>query len=217
MFDINIGVTTLSAFVPAAVALIVVPGPDLLYVLTTSISGGQWTGLSSTLGVCTGILVHTTGAVLGLSALLRTSAVAYTVLKYAGAVYLLYLGVQTIRQKEAFELGTDETDETDADTDGGYWRGVVINALNPKVALFFLAFLPQFVAPGPSAWLDMALLGGLYATLTLLFLGVLAFTSSRVKTVLASHPRAPDAIRWGAGTTIIGFGIELAASDTTPA
>lgn len=194
-------------------ALIVVPGPDLMYVLTQSISGGQGTGLSSALGNCTGIMVHTCGAALGLSAILRASALAYTVLKYAGAVYLLYLGVQTIRQKEEFEL---RADETDADTEGGYWRGVVINTLNPKVAVFFLAFLPQFVAPGSGAWLDMVLLGGLYASLTLLFLGVLAFTSSRVKTVLASHPRASDAIRWGAGTTIVGFGIELAASDATP-
>lgn len=212
MLDIDIGISTLLVFVPAAVALIVVPGPDLLYVLTTSISGGQWTGLSSTLGICTGILVHTSAAVLGLSALLRTSAFAYTVLKYAGALYLLYLGIQTIRRKEEFELRTDDTD-----TGAGYWRGVMINTLNPKVAVFFLAFLPQFVSPGPGAWLDMALLGGLYATLTLLFLGVLAFTSSRVKTVLSSHPRALDVIRWGAGTTIVGFGIELAASDTTPA
>lgn len=214
MISIDVGIHTLSVFVPAAVALIVVPGPDLLYVLTKSISGDQWTGLSSTLGVCTGILVHTSAAVLGLSALLRTSAVAYTVVKYAGAVYLLYLGVQTIRHKEEFEL---RTDSVDPDTGTGYWRGVMINTLNPKVAVFFLAFLPQFVAPGSGAWLDMALLGGLYATLTLLFFGALALTSSRIKTVLATHPRATDVIRWGAGTTIVGFGIELATSDNTPA
>ncbi len=216
MIDISVGLSTLSVFVPAAVALIVVPGPDLIYVLTQSISGGQWSGLSSALGICTGILIHTSGAVLGLSAILRTSAVAYSVVKYTGAVYLLYLGVQTLRQESAFELRAGDTDDTD-DTEGGYWRGVVINTLNPKVAVFFLAFLPQFVAPGTNAWLDMALLGGLYAALTLLLFGVLAVTSSQIKTVLATHPRASDAIRWGAGTTIVGFGIELAVSDATGA
>lgn len=91
------GFTTLAVFVSTAMALIGVPGPDLLYVLTQSISGGQWTGLSSTCGICTGILVYTCAAVLGFSAILRTSAFAYTVVKYAGALHLLYLGIQTVR------------------------------------------------------------------------------------------------------------------------
>lgn len=210
MIGIDIGLSTLVVFVPAAIALIVVPGPDVLYVLTQSISGGQWTGLSSTFGICTGILVHTSAAVLGLSAILRTSAVTYTVVKYTGALYLLYLGIQTVRQKEEFDL---QAADTDADTGGSYWRGVMVNTLNPKVAVFFLAFLPQFVTTGPNAWLDMLLLGGLYSTLTLLYLGLLALTSSRVKTILTTHPRVTDVIRWAAGSMIVGFGIELAASD----
>lgn len=210
MVSIDIGLSTLAVFVPAAMALIVVPGPDLLYVLTQSISGDQWIGLSSTLGICTGILVHTSAAVLGLSAILRTSALAYTAVKYAGALYLLYLGIQTIRQKEDFDV---RTNDTDADTGDSYWRGVMVNTLNPKVAIFFLAFLPQFVTPGPSAWLDMLLLGVLYTTLTMLFLGLLTLTSNRVKTILTTHPRANDVIRWAAGSVIVGFGIELAASD----
>lgn len=210
MIGIDIGLSTLTVFVPTAMALIVVPGPDLLYVLTQSISGDQWTGLSSTLGICTGILVHTSGAVLGLSAVLRTSAVAYTIVKYAGALYLLYLGIQTVRQREDFDV---RTDNTDADTGDSYRRGVMVNTLNPKVAIFFLAFLPQFVTPGPGAWLDMLLLGVLYTTLTMLFLGLLTLTSSRVETILTTHPRATDVIRWAAGSVIVGFGIELAVSD----
>lgn len=210
MISIDIGLSTLAVFVPAAMALIIVPGPDLLYVLTQTISGGQWIGLSSTFGICTGILVHTSAAVLGLSAILRTSAFAYTVVKYAGALYLLYLGVQTIRQKEEFDL---QADNTDTDTDDGYWRGVIVNTLNPKVAIFFLAFLPQFVTPGPGAWLDMLLLGVLYTTLTLFFLGLLTLTSSRITTVLTTYPRVTDVIRWAAGSVIVGFGIKLAVSD----
>ena len=145
---------------------------------------------------------------LGLSAILRTSATAYTIVKYAGALYLLYLGVQTIRQKEDFDVRTD----ADADTGDSYRRGVMVNTLNPKVAVFFLAFLPQFVTPGPSTWLDMLLLGVLYATLTLLYLGS-SLTSSRVKTILMTYPRTTDAIRWAAGSVIVGLGIELAVSD----
>jgi len=202
-------------FVPASVALIIVPGPDSLYVLTQSISGGQRNGLSSVLGICTGILVHTTAAVLGLSAILRTSSLAYTIIKYVGALYLLYLGIQTIRHKENFKFRADDA-ETATDNTDSYRRGVMLNTLNPKVAIFFLAFLPQFVASGTGAWLSMLLLGVLFTTLTLLYMGTLAIISSRVKTVLTTHPRVTDVIRWAAGSVIIGFGIELALSDQTP-
>ena len=228
MVSIDIGLSTLAVFVPASIALILAPGPDSLYVLTRSIGGGQRNGLASALGTSTGILVHTTAAVLGLSAILRTSALAYTVVKYAGALYLLYLGVQTIRHKEDFDLQVDDADtdaeadsgggvggeiSTDVDTVESYRRGVVINVLNPKVAVFFLALLPQFVTPGAGAWLDMSLLGVTFTVLTMCYLGTLALVSSRVKAVLTNRPRVTDAIRWAAGSVIIGFGIELAIDE----
>ena len=228
MVSIDIGLSTLAVFVPASIALILAPGPDSLYVLTRSIGGGQRNGFASALGTSTGILVHTTAAVLGLSAILRTSALAYTVVKYAGALYLLYLGVQTIRRKEDFDLQVDDADtdaeadsgggvggeiSTDVDTVESYRRGVVINVLNPKVAVFFLAFLPQFVTPGAGAWLDMSLLGVTFTVLTMCYLGTLALVSSRVKAVLTNRPRVTDAIRWAAGSVIIGFGIELAIDE----
>src|SRR5699024_4715944 len=92
MVSIEIGLSTLAVFIPASLALVVAPGPDSIYVLTRSISGGQQAGISSALGTATGVLVHTSAAVLGLSAILRSSALVYTVVKYAGALYLLYLG-----------------------------------------------------------------------------------------------------------------------------
>lgn len=214
MVNIDIGLSTLAVFIPASIALIVAPGPDSLYVLTRSISDGQWNGVSSALGTSTGILVHTSLAVVGLSALLRTSAVAYTVVKYAGALYLLYLGVQTIRRKEEFDLQMDDSDDTD--TGESYRRGVVINTLNPKVAIFFLAFLPQFVTPGSGTWLNMMVLGILYAVLTVFYLGILALSSSRLTAILTSRPRVADVIRWAAGSIIVGFGVKLALSDRSP-
>lgn len=214
MMNIDIGLSTLAVFIPASIALIVAPGPDSLYVLTRSISDGQWNGVSSALGTSTGILVHTSLAVVGLSALLRTSAVAYTVVKYAGALYLLYLGVQTIRRKEEFDLQMDDSDDTD--TGESYRRGVVINTLNPKVAIFFLAFLPQFVTPGSGTWLNMMVLGILYAVLTVFYLGILALSSSRLTAILTSRPRVADVIRWAAGSIIVGFGVKLALSDRSP-
>lgn len=146
MLSIDIGLSTLAVFVPASIALIVSPGPDSLYVLSRSISDGRWTGLAAAVGTCTGLLVHTLAAVLGLSAILRASSLAYTVVKIAGAVYLVYLGIQTIRQKEDFR---PQKNDIETDIDESYWRGAMINVLNPKVAIFFLAFLPQFVGAGP--------------------------------------------------------------------
>ena len=128
-------------FVPASVALIIVPGPDSLYVLTQSISGGQRNGLSSVLGICTGILVHTTAAVLGLSAILRTSSLAYTIIKYVGALYLLYLGIQTIRHKENFKFRADDA-ETATDNTDSYRRGVMLNTLESESR----NFLPRILA-----------------------------------------------------------------------
>ena len=212
MISLDIGLSTLAVFIPASIALIVAPGPDSLYVLTQSISGSQRIGLLAAGGTSTGILVHTTAAVFGLSAILRTSAVAYTVVKYAGALYLLYLGIQTIRHKEDFDL---QTDDTDTNSKESYQGGVMTNTLNPKVAIFFLAFLPQFIPANSDAWLDMMLLGTLYAALTLFYLGTLAIISSRIKTVLTTHPRVTDVIRWAAGSVIVGFGIELAVSNRT--
>jgi threonine/homoserine/homoserine lactone efflux protein len=200
-------------FVPASIALIVSPGPDSLYVLSRSISNGRWTGLAAAVGTCTGLLIHTLAAILGLSAILRASSLAYTVVKIAGAVYLVYLGIQTIRQKEEFQ---PQANDTEIDGLESYPRGAMINVLNPKVAIFFLAFLPHFVESGTGSWAEMLLLGGLFATLALLYLVVLVVVSSQLTDVLRSHPRVSDIIRWAAGSVIIAFGIQLERSDRSP-
>jgi threonine/homoserine/homoserine lactone efflux protein len=200
-------------FVPASIALIVSPGPDSLYVLSRSISNGRWTGLAAAVGTCTGLLIHTLAAILGLSAILRASSLAYTVVKIAGAVYLVYLGIQTIRQKEEFQ---PQANDTEIDGLESYPRGTMINVLNPKVAIFFLAFLPHFVESGTGSWAEMLLLGGLFATLALLYLVVLVVVSSQLTDVLRSHPRVSDIIRWAAGSVIIAFGIQLERSDRSP-
>jgi threonine/homoserine/homoserine lactone efflux protein len=133
--------------------------------------------------------------------------------KIAGAVYLVYLGIQTIRQKEDFR---PQEDDTETDGRESYRRGAMINVLNPKVAIFFLAFLPQFVESGTGSWAEMLLLGGLFATLTLLYLVVLVVVSSQLSDVLRSHPRVSDIIRWAVGSVIIAFGLQLVRSDRSP-
>lgn len=141
--------TNLLLFVTASLALIVVPGPDMIYVLTRGVSQGRPAALVSAAGVCSGVLVHTAFAAVGLSAILARSAVAFSVVKYAGAAYLVYLGIRTILDKEGFAAP--------AAPRGRGSRVSSVRAFSrtssTKVALFFLAFLPQFVDPsaGPPA------------------------------------------------------------------
>lgn len=131
-------------FALAALALIVVPGPNVLYIVTCGINQGRGAAVASVLGVGTATLVHIGAAAAGLSALLVSSALAFDVVKYLGAAYLVYLGVRTILGKGEVQIeharGTDPLWQV-------YRQGVVVNLLNPKTALFFLAFLPQFVDP----------------------------------------------------------------------
>jgi len=203
----------LAVFVPAAAALILTPGPDTLYVLSRGVGAGRRVGVRAALGVSTGVLVHTLGAVLGLSVLLQTSAVAYAVVRYAGAAYLCYLGVAAIRNRGTGEMaGSDGASGEDprsagAAGRGGYVQGVLVNVLNPKVALFFLAFLPQFVPAGADAPATMALLGGVYSALTLVYLGGVALFSGAIDRALEGYGTTVEAV---AGLALVALGAGLA-------
>ncbi len=133
-------------FIAASAALTFLPGPDILFVLTQSISQGKIAGIATATGLCTGILVHTSAAAFGISALIYKSALAFEIVKYAGAAYLLYLAWQALR--ESGEL-VSSAPIRERNSFALYRRGIFMNVLNPKVALFFLAFLPpQFVNTG---------------------------------------------------------------------
>ncbi|WP_338728362.1 LysE family translocator [Haladaptatus sp. DJG-WS-42] len=197
---------SLSLFIVASVGLILAPGPDTIYVLTRGVSDGRRAGLLSAAGISTGILVHTLGAVLGLSVLLQTSATAFSIVKYAGALYLIYLGIQTFLDDEPLTI------EDDDESDHSYLQGVAINVLNPKVALFFLAFLPQFV-DSATATGQFLLLGGIYAVLTLTYLTTVAFLSGRVRALLAARPSLNRGLRWVTSSIFVALGARLAVGD----
>ncbi|MEF8840990.1 MAG: LysE family translocator [Haloarculaceae archaeon] len=198
---------TLVAFVPAAVALILAPGSDTVYVLTSGLRDGRGPGVAGAAGVAVGVLVHTGGVVLGLAALLRTVPEAYALVRYAGAAYLLYLGVRTLRSEESFALA-DGTGPGRTVREG-FAGGLLVNVLNPKVALFFLAFLPQFLPrdPVPS---DFAALGATYAVLSLAYLASVAVFAESVRERLLSNPLARTAVRYLTGSILAGFGLALA-------
>jgi threonine/homoserine/homoserine lactone efflux protein len=154
-------------FVMAALALLLVPGPAVVYVIARSVSGGRLTGLVSVLGIELGTLTHVVFAAAGLSAIVASSVVAFSVVKWLGAAYLVYLGLRQI-----FGRGGEEEDTELSDGEDNrfrvFYQSVLVQILNPKVALFFLAFLPQFVDPSRgAAWIQIVVLGA-----TLAFLGL---------------------------------------------
>jgi threonine/homoserine/homoserine lactone efflux protein len=134
--------STLLLFAASAATLVLVPGPNLVYIITRSIEAGRRTGLASMLGVEAGTLVHVTAAAVGLSALVSSSAVAFEALRWVGVVYLVYLGVRALRS------GGSAHPAAPAGLRRSFAEGMLVNLLNPKVSIFFLAFLPQFVDPG---------------------------------------------------------------------
>jgi threonine/homoserine/homoserine lactone efflux protein len=170
--------STFLLFGLAALGLLVIPGPAVLYIVTRSIHQGRAAGLVSVLGVATGSLVHVAAAALGLSALLMSSAVAFEAVKLLGAGYLIWLGVRTLRGRDEDDLPEDDAP---ARLSRAYAQGVVVNVLNPKTALFFLAFLPQFVDPDAGrAAPQMLVLGALFVTLGVLSDGTYALVASRL-------------------------------------
>lgn len=197
-------------FLTAAVALNVSPGPDLVYVLSRTITQGKRVGLASAAGVCTGAFVHVVAAAFGLSAILATSAIAFNLVKYAGAAYLIYLGVKALRTAgKNFTLRAAPTPRVSAAV--AFRQGVLIDVLNPKVAVFFMAFLPQFVRPeAGSVTIQLLFLGSLVIAVAIIIES--AFVLAAVKTTgfFRTHPKASVWLDRMMGSVLIALGIRLA-------
>ncbi|GII53387.1 RhtB family transporter [Planotetraspora thailandica] len=196
--------TTLALFAAATLALLIVPGPAVLYIVTRSVAQGRTAGLVSVLGVHAGSLVHVAAAALGISALLAASAVAFSVVKYLGAAYLVYLGVRKLMSR-ADDEGPIEVPVASRSRLIG--EGFVVNVLNPKTAIFFMAFLPQFADParGPIAP-QILLLGLIWIVLGLASDGSYALVSSALAGRLRRSARAHRRLDIGSGLVYIGLG-----------
>lgn len=198
----------LAFFVAASLVLIVTPGPDMLYVIARGIAQGRATAIVASLGISSGLLVHVTLAAFGLSVLLSRSLVAFLVVKYIGAAYLLYLGVRTLLSKGGPLLPGSLSPVRPA---VAYRQGFLSNVLNPKAALFVQAFLPQFVVPGRgNTAAQVMLLGLLLIVMGLAFHILVAFGAGRLGGWLRRQPRVNAWLRWLTGGTFIGLGLRLA-------
>ena len=195
-------------FVAASWALIITPGPDMLYVITCGISQGRKAGLLSATGISLGVIVHTFAAAFGLAILLKTSVVAFMVVKYVGAAYLIYLGVRALVAKDHF--GLDQQSSNTQSADNLFWKGVLTNVLNPKVALFFLAFLPQFVNPnGGNIILQMIVLGLIFIAFGAAFLCPVGYFAGHIGSWLRRKPWIARRFKWVTSSVFIGLGVHL--------
>jgi threonine/homoserine/homoserine lactone efflux protein len=198
----------LALFVGAALLLLVVPGPAVLYVVTQSVSQGRRAGFASVAGITTGTLVHIVAATIGLSALLASSALAFDVVKYLGAAYLIVIGVRRL-------AGLDRTERSRTIRSHArlFRQGIIVNVLNPKTALFFLAFLPQFVDPSRgAAWAQILVLGLLFAGLGFLSDGTWALVAGTLGERLRRSARFPQVQRYVSGSVFVGLGAVAALS-----
>ncbi len=200
--------STLLVFVAAVLVLLVTPGPAVLYIVARSIDQGRWAGIVSTLGIGVGTLFHIAAAALGVSALLVSSALAFNVVKYLGAAYLIYLGIQRLLTPEqAVKISTPESQKLSRI----FYQGVLVNMLNPKTALFFFAFLPQFVdVSRGSVALQVFFLGLIMMLLGIVSDGLYALLAGSIGHWLRDNLRFLRAQRYFAGTVFITLGLVTA-------
>ncbi len=197
-------------FVIAALVLLLVPGPAVLYIVARSVSQGRPAGLASVLGIETASLLHTSAAALGLSAILLSSALAFEVVKYLGAGYLVYLGIRKL-----FARGEDEARQAIEPESlmHVYAQGLMVNLLNPKTALFFFAFLPQFVVPSKgNIALQVLALGILFIGMATMTDSTYALLASSVADRIKGNPGFMKSQRYFAGLVYVGLGVTTALS-----
>jgi len=201
--------TSMWLFGLAALALLVIPGPAVLYIVFQSAEQGRRVGLASVAGVHLGTLVHVAAASAGLSALIVASSLAFSVVKYAGAAYLVYLGIRKLLQRDP-ETQVERKREP---LRRAFVRGMIVNALNPKTALFFLAFLPQFVAPDRGGvWSQALVLGFVFVGLGLITDSLYALAAGTVGGLLR---RRRNTVRYGSGLVFIALGATAAFARRT--
>jgi threonine/homoserine/homoserine lactone efflux protein len=204
--------TTIVAFAGASIALLLIPGPAVLYIVNRSVSDGRRVGFAAVAGLELANLLHALASAVGLSAVLATSAAAFNTVKWLGVVYLVFVGIRTLA-KPPVAIATDQPGMS---TRRAFGQGVVVNVLNPKVALFFLSFLPQFIHTSDGCLGTQALaLGLVFVALGCLTDGLYCVLASSLRMVLLRGRALPFVRRYVAGTMFIGLGLLAATASVT--
>ena len=206
-----LSIETFSAFFLASALLAIAPGPDNVFVLTQSALHGKLSGLVVVFGLCTGLLVHTAAVAFGVAVIFQASTLAFTLLKVIGAGYLVYLAWQIFRAPpEQIRMQSDQQKSLGT----LYRRGIIMNLTNPKVSIFFLAFLPQFadLTRGPIS-LQMVALGCIFIIATILVFGAIALVGGALGDWLNRSEPAQRVMKWTAGTIFVGLALKLVTAE----
>lgn len=202
---------TILSFLSAAIILTIMPGPDNMFTLAQSIANGKKAGIYTTLGLCTGLLFHITATTVGLAAIVYHSAIAFNIIKYAGAAYLLYLAYKSFTDKSSsINLGIIDS----LDYKSLYKKGIIMNLLNPKVSLFFLAFFPQFIHyESGYVSLQMLFLGILFLIQTIIIFGLLSIFAGKVGEFLRQNKSISKKINHIQGSLFTLIGLKIAFTE----
>lgn len=197
-------------FLGASAALTIAPGPDNIFVVTQGITRGRKPAIVSALGMCSGVSVHTAMAAFGISAVFHSSVVAFNLVKYAGAAYLLYLAFMTLKGSSAIRF--EQAPELPASA--LFRRGFVMNVLNPKVTMFFLAFLPQFVVPqAGSVPLQMLMLGLVFMLQAVIIFSLIGYFSGSIGSFVMTRPKVAKVFDWLTAGVFASLGVRLALAE----
>lgn len=206
-----LGIHDFGVFLVAGVLLNLTPGQDTIYIVSRTAAQGRRAGVASALGISAGSLIHTLAAALGVSAIIATSATAFVILKFVGAAYLIYLGISLLRAPPV--NAHEPADATDVSAAAAFRQGVLTNVTNPKVALFFLAFLPQFIDPdSPTKVAAFLVLGLTFVTTGTLWCMTLAVFADRLRRRFGSSAVARRVLARLTGVIFVALGVRLAAS-----
>ena len=201
---------SLLGYLFACMALTIAPGPDNIFVITQGLTRGRKAAIITALGMCSGITVHTTAAALGISAIFYSSTAAFNLVKYAGAIYLLYLAWKALHSNSSLQLSTERSLPATA----LFRRGFIMNVLNPKVALFFLAFLPQFVPPASGRVpLQMLLLGVVFMPQAVVIFSTIGWFSGTLGRLIAAKPHSARYFDWLTAGVFALLGVRLALAE----
>ena len=199
------------SFLGVAIFLTLMPGPDILFVIAQSISQNKKAGIATALGLCTGLMVHITAATLGISAMVYQSSLAFSIVKYVGAAYLLFLAWQSFKEKESVLL---DGSQKSLNYKSLYKKGILMNILNPKVSLFFLALLPQFVVTtGSSVSVQMLILGIIFMVQALVIFIIVSTFSDKIRHLLLSKPAIAKRVNVIKGSLLGFIGVQIAFSE----
>lgn len=198
-------------FILMCILLIILPGPDTAIATKNTVTVGKAGGLKTALGTCCALLIHTSAAVLGLSAIIVKSALLFSILKYVGAVYLIYMGVKALwsLKKKEIAASSDINSKRQFGNKSCFKQGFLTNILNPKVAVFFLTFLPQFVDSGSNTFFPFLIMGITYTVLTAIWFFLYVYLINQISAFM-KKPKTQNMIEAITGTVLIGFGIKLA-------